>query len=69
MVIIEFTKKTAIESSRKISLSLPLYAWQMLEARAKTCYDGNLNKCIEEMFKERLFPWITEAIKTTTTMN
>jgi hypothetical protein len=69
MSAIEISEATSKETAQRIKLMLPDYAWQMLRARAKTYYDGNINKCVEEMFKERLFPWILENMISSTTMS
>ena len=69
MISIEISEATSIEVARRIKLMLPQYAWQILDARAKTCYGGNINKCVEDLFKERLFPWIVESIKSNTTLS
>lgn len=69
MIVIEISEATSKEIVKRIKLSLPEYAWQILQARAKTCYGGNINKCVEEMFRGGLFPWIMESIKSTSTLS
>ncbi len=69
MVTIEITEATMVETARRIKLSLPIFAWQILEKRANTLFGGNINKCIEHDFKECFYPWFVESMKTFTTLS
>ncbi|MBW1992303.1 MAG: hypothetical protein JRI59_09355 [Deltaproteobacteria bacterium] len=68
MAVIISPATCQIEVREGFSLALPKFLWNILEARAKTLHQGDLQKTVEELASEMLLVWFKDASRKAVTM-
>ena len=64
MTIITISPETReIEVREGFKLALPKFLWAVLEARARTMYQGDLHTAIMELVAEELLGWFVESVR------
>jgi hypothetical protein len=64
MMTVAITPETVkVEVREGFSLALPKFLWQVMEARAKTLHNGDLNTTMMELVAEELLGWFKESIR------
>lgn len=62
MIMVVISPETwAIEVRDGFNLALPKFLWTILEARAKTLHQGDLQATMMELVNEELMRWFGEA--------
>ncbi len=63
MRMFALTPETAKIETRAINLGCPKFLWRILEARAESLHQGDLELAINELFAVLITDWLKEATK------
>jgi len=61
MLVTISPETTEVEIREGFNLALPKFLWTVLEARAKTLHQGDLQAALMELVAEELLRWFSEA--------
>lgn len=61
MLVTVSSETSVIETREGFKLALPKFLWTILEARAKSLHQGDLQATIMELVAEELLRWFSEA--------
>ncbi len=62
MMLVTVSPETSVIETREgFKLALPKFLWTILEARAKTLHQGDLQATMTELVAEELLRWFSEA--------
>jgi hypothetical protein len=62
MMLVTISSETSVVETREgFKLALPKFLWTVLEQRAKSLYNGDLQATMSELVADELLRWFSEA--------
>ena len=65
MILLKIDKESIQMTKRAIELEAPNFSWKVLQSRADKLFDGNMEKCVNDLFARLVMDWFDGMVKGT----